>query len=92
MDLEELVETLDLGSGAARCEGEKEVAKRRAGIFFRLKQGEFVAFADGKDKKVQFKLQKIRRVIPKEKGLYSNEDLKVHFERFFREVNTNITK
>ncbi|MBW8201946.1 type IV secretory system conjugative DNA transfer family protein, partial [Flagellimonas abyssi] len=42
-------------------EGEKEVSKRRAEVFFRLKQGEFVVFADGKDRKVQFR----RPVIPK---------------------------
>lgn len=39
--------------------GEKEIPKRRAEIFFKLKQGEFIAFADGKDRKVQFKLPKI---------------------------------
>ena len=42
--------------------GEKEVAKRRADMFFRLQQGEFIAFADGKDTKVQFKLQHINRM------------------------------
>lgn len=40
-------------------EGEKEVPKRRAEIFFRLKQGEFIAFMDGRDRRVQFKLQGI---------------------------------
>lgn len=42
--------------------GEKEIPKRRAEIFFRLKQGEFIAFADGKDKKIQFKLQNILKL------------------------------
>jgi len=31
--------------------GEKEVSKVQADEFFRLKQGEFISFADGKDKK-----------------------------------------
>ena len=52
--------------------GEKEVAKRRAAIFFRLQQGEFVAFADGKDRKVKFKLQKIEKEVPPIKVHYSN--------------------
>ena len=38
--------------------GEKEIPKIRADVFFRLKQGEFITYADGKDKKVQFKLAK----------------------------------
>jgi type IV secretory pathway TraG/TraD family ATPase VirD4 len=66
--------------------GEKEVSKRRADIFFRLKQGEFVAFADGKDKKVQFKLQSIQKEIPNKNNQYSNEDLRLNFERIYREV------
>ncbi len=44
--------------------GEKEVPKRRAEVFFRLRQGEFVVFADGEDRKVQFKLPVISRELP----------------------------
>lgn len=65
--------------------GEKEVSKRRAAIFFRLQQGEFVAFADGKDKKIQFKLQKIEKETPPKKRQYSKKDLQLNFERIFRE-------
>ncbi|MDE3741125.1 type IV secretory system conjugative DNA transfer family protein [Maribacter polysaccharolyticus] len=68
--------------------GEKEVSKRRADIFFRLKQGEFVAFADGKDKKVQFKLQPIRKAIPDTSKTYSNEDIQLNFERIHREIKS----
>ena len=57
--------------------GEREVSKRRADIFFRLKQGEFVTFADGKDKKVQFKLSKIQRQFPEEKKRYSESEERV---------------
>lgn len=67
--------------------GEKEVSKRRADVFFRLKQGEFIAFADGKDKKVQFKLQHIQKELPKNKTQYSNEDLRLNFERVYKEVS-----
>src|SRR5690606_8486376 len=47
--------------------GEKEVSKRRADLFFRLKQGEFIAFADGKDKRVRFELQPIQKDKPERK-------------------------
>ncbi|NDV17796.1 type IV secretory system conjugative DNA transfer family protein, partial [Muricauda sp. TY007] len=46
-------------------EGEKEVSKRRAEVFFRLKQGEFVVFADGKDRKVRFPKPEIPKGLPK---------------------------
>ena len=38
--------------------GEKEVSKRRAHEFFKLKAGEFIAFADGKDRKIKFDFPK----------------------------------
>jgi len=68
--------------------GEKEVSKRRADIFFRLKQGEFIAFADGKDKKVQFKLQKIKRELPIKNTKYSERELNENFERIYTEVKS----
>tara|TARA_R110002051_G_scaffold63132_5_gene114928 strand:- start:31348 stop:32727 length:1380 start_codon:yes stop_codon:yes gene_type:complete len=68
--------------------GEKEVAKRRAAIFFRLQQGEFVAFADGKDRKVKFKLQKIEKEVPPIKVHYSNTELQLNLIRIYREVKT----
>ena len=68
--------------------GEREVSKRRADIFFRLKQGEFVTFADGKDKKVQFKLSKIQRELPQESKQYSEADLRANFERVYDEVRS----
>jgi len=67
--------------------GEKEVSKRRADVFFRLKQGEFIAFADGKDKRVQFKLQQIQKEMPKNNTSYSNADLQLNFERIYKEAN-----
>ena len=72
--------------------GEKEVSKRRADIFFRLQQGEFIAFADGVDKRVQFKLQHIQKELPKNKTQYSKEDLKLNFERIYREAKSIFKK
>ncbi len=66
---------------------EKEVSKRRTDVFFRLKQGVFVAFADGVDKKVQFKLQTILKELPKNNTPYSNENLRLNFERIYKEVS-----
>ncbi|WP_298535886.1 type IV secretory system conjugative DNA transfer family protein [uncultured Algibacter sp.] len=66
--------------------GEKEVSKQRAAIFFQLKQGEFVAFADGKDKKVQFKLQKIVKVLPEKKVVLTDEELELHYKRIYGEI------
>lgn len=68
--------------------GEREVSKRRADIFFRLRQGEFVTFADGKDKKVRFRLPKIQRQLPSETKEYSSSDLEANFERIYEEVRS----
>ncbi len=68
--------------------GEKEVSKRRADVFFRLKQGEFIAFADGKDKKVLFKLQTIEKEIPKMDNVFLDKDLQLNFEKIYREATS----
>jgi len=68
--------------------GEKEIPKIRADVFFRLKQGEFITYADGKDKKVQFKLADIQRELPQESKQYSQTDLAANFERVYDEVRS----
>nr|WP_242404041.1 type IV secretory system conjugative DNA transfer family protein [Formosa agariphila] len=68
--------------------GEREVAKVRADAFFRLKQGQFVVFADGTDHKVQFTLLNIVRGLPKQVQVYSDEDLQVNFDRVYDEVRS----
>ncbi|MBD0833805.1 TraM recognition domain-containing protein, partial [Aestuariibaculum sediminum] len=67
-------------------EGEREVSKRRANIFFRLRQGEFISFADGKDKKVKFKLQKISKELPPNPEDINEDQLNFHYEKIYREV------
>lgn len=74
------------------AKGEKEVSKRRADVFFRLKQGEFIAFADGKDNKVQFKLQHIQKEMPHRIYQYSNADLQLNIERIYREAKSIFKK
>ena len=68
--------------------GEKEVSKRRAGIFFRLKQGDFITFADGKDKKVRFKLPKIEKHLPKRNQVFSLKELQENFDRVYDDVKS----
>ena len=68
--------------------GEREISKIRANSFFRLKQGEFVTYADGNDKKVQFKLQKIQRELPEPSKAFSIADLEANFERIYNEAKS----
>ncbi|WP_203255959.1 type IV secretory system conjugative DNA transfer family protein [Hyunsoonleella ulvae] len=68
--------------------GEREVAKIRADVFFRLKEGEFITFADGKDRKVQFKLPKIEKRLPTKQQNYSDADLQANFDRVYKEVRS----
>jgi hypothetical protein len=68
--------------------GEKEIPKIRADVFFRLKQGEFITYADGKDKKVQFKLGEIKREFPKETNQFSKADLAANFDRVYEEAKS----
>lgn len=72
--------------------GEKEIPKIRADVFFRLKQGEFITYADGTDKKVQFKLAKIQRGLPKESKQFSMVDLEANFERIYEEARSIFSK
>ena len=67
--------------------GEKEVAKIRADEFFRLKEGEFIIYADGNDRKVHFKLPNIKRELPQEKH-YTQEQLDANFARIYLDANS----
>ena len=64
--------------------GEKEVPKRRAEVFFRLKPGEFIVFADGKDRKILFKLQHIEKGVPKVNAPISESNINIFWERLYR--------
>lgn len=66
--------------------GEKEIPKIRANVFFRLKQGEFITYADGRDKKVQFKLRGIEKELPKDTKRFTKADLEANFKRVYKEV------
>jgi len=68
--------------------GEKEIPKIRADVFFRLKQGEFITYADGKDKKVQFKLANIQRELSMVSKPFSQADLEANFENVYKEAKS----
>ena len=76
----------NLNFDTRNTKGEKEVSKRRTDIFFKLNLGGLVAFSDGKEKKVQFKLQLIKKEMPKAITTYNVEDLRLNFERIYREI------
>ncbi|GAA3622749.1 hypothetical protein GCM10022397_05530 [Flavivirga jejuensis] len=67
--------------------GEREVAKTRADAFFGLKAGEFIVFADGNDRKVQFKKPDINRLLPNSKN-YTEQDLDVNYIRIHEEIKS----
>lgn len=68
--------------------GENEIPKIRADVFFRLKQGEFITYADGKDKKIQFKLQRILRELPEEIQEFSHAALEANFNKIYEEARS----
>ncbi len=67
---------------------EREISKVRADVFFRLKEGEFITFADGKDRKVRFKLPKIEKRLPKQTRDYTKGDLQQNFDRIYEEAKS----
>jgi type IV secretory pathway TraG/TraD family ATPase VirD4 len=66
--------------------GEREVSKIRADEFFKLKEGEFIAFADGKDKKVRFPRPNIITELPKPRFRIGDGAIKANFERIHLDV------
>src|SRR5690606_27678603 len=67
--------------------GEKEVSKIRADVFFRLKEGEFVTYADGKDLRIQFSRNEINKDLPPH-NCFSVDELMENYERINREVRS----
>ncbi|MEM1260398.1 MAG: type IV secretion system DNA-binding domain-containing protein [Bacteroidota bacterium] len=66
--------------------GEKEVSKIRSDVFFRLRRGEFIAFGDGRDKKIQFRKPKIKRDLPPPKHTADDPAILANFKRIHLEV------
>ena len=68
-------------------QSEREVTKTRADAFYGLRQGEFVVFFDGKDRKVQFKIPQIALDLPKPLSI-SDDKLKANFDKIHEEVKS----
>lgn len=66
--------------------GEKEIYKIRTNEFFKLKQGEFITYVDGIDKKVQFKRQKIIRHTPDENKYFTYKEINENYISIYKEV------
>ena len=66
--------------------GEREVSKVRAEKFFRLREGEFIAFADGKDKKVKFPLPNITKDLPDANFTAGAGAIKENFDKIHLDV------
>lgn len=71
--------------------GEREVSKIRAEEFFRLNEGEFIAFADGKDKKVLFPKPDIVKCLPDPKFRIGDGAIKANFEQIHLDVRKFLT-
>ncbi len=68
--------------------GEREVSKIRANTFFKLKPGEFIAYADGKDRKVQFPFPKPERHYPVTPSSYNQKTINTNYTKIFDEVKS----
>ncbi len=68
--------------------GEKEVSKNRADIFFKLKEGEFISYADGVDKRVKFRKPKIEMGCPVREKQYSQKDIIANYRKVFDEARS----
>ncbi|PCE63144.1 mobilization protein [Sediminicola luteus] len=82
---------IGLGFDTRISKGEKEVAKMRADAFFRLDQGEFVVFHDGKDRKVRFKAPRLGKRLPRPKKIGAME-LERNFRRIHKEVRDHFSR
>ena len=71
--------------------GEREVSKIRAEEFFRLNEGEFIAFADGKDKKVRFPKPDIVKCLPDPQFRLGDGAIKANFEQIHLDVRKFLT-
>lgn len=66
--------------------GEREVAKIRANTFFKLKQGEFIAFADGQEQSIKFKVPHLKRELPELSKVFTQQEMELNFEQIHTEV------
>uniref|UniRef100_UPI0030D9828C type IV secretory system conjugative DNA transfer family protein n=2 Tax=unclassified Croceitalea TaxID=2632280 RepID=UPI0030D9828C len=68
--------------------GEREVSKIRSDAFFRLKQGEFISFADGRDRKIRFPVPKPVRSLPEPAFPNTDGRFEANFKRIHMEARS----
>ncbi|MGY5848636.1 type IV secretory system conjugative DNA transfer family protein [Salegentibacter sp. HM20] len=64
----------------------REVSKLRADLFFRLKPGEFVAFADGKEKRIRFPLFGLKKELPEKFNHPGRNEIETNYLKIFQEA------
>ena len=72
--------------------GEREVSKVRSDTFFRLEQGEFVAFADGRDRKIRFPEPRLVRGLPHPAFFNTGGRFEANFGRIHTEARALFKK
>ncbi len=65
---------------------EREDSKVTFDAFFRLKQGEFYAFSDGKSRRIRFPVPRPERGLPKPKHVPDDPEIARNFERIHKEA------
>ncbi|MAU15424.1 MAG: mobilization protein [Muricauda sp.] len=71
---------------------EREVGKVRSEEFFRLRQGEFIAFSDGKDRKVRFPSPMAPRALPRPRFAPDSPEITANFHRIHLEAKRMFQK
>ncbi|PKD18744.1 hypothetical protein APR41_17705 [Salegentibacter salinarum] len=66
----------------------REVSKLRADLFFGLKTGGFVVYADGKDKRIEFKYQHLEKALPENFQHYSCDEINNSFSGIYNDVES----
>ena len=68
--------------------GEKEIPKIRADAFFRLKQGEFITYADGQERKITFKKIKFKKDISLHDISIPEDKIELNFLNVYAEAGS----
>lgn len=72
--------------------GEREVSKVRSDVFFRLEQGEFISFADGRDRKIRFPEPRLVRTLPDPTFFNTDGRFEANFGRIHMEARSLFRK
>lgn len=91
-DMVSISKSQNLNFDTRITKSQREVSKLRANLFFRLKPGEFVVFADGKERKVRFKKQAPVRELPSKFEGHSPQEIEKNFKKIYLEARKLIAE